>query len=264
VDGRTDVYALGVVLYECLTGHKPFEAQTLPAIAVMIHEGKYEPLRTTRPDAPPELEAVIARAVHVLTEKRYATAAELAQALASIDLSASIGVGHTLVAPPTALAGTPVGLVDTAGGTIASQPDSISAGTGAGVETPSRPERHRSLKVGWLVAAGVLLVGGVLVVVGELSKPATTPTGENPVQPVAAPTLEEERIEERPRKPSVPTVDPIVSGGEPAPRATASVPVPSAKPSQPVVPEQRAGPSPPASSKPTRATQEGLIEDNPF
>src|ERR1041385_4593712 len=106
LDARTDVYALGVGLYECLTGKKPFDADSLPHLAVLIHEGKYTPLKSIRPDAPVGLEAVIARAMSIDRNHRYASARALKQSLEEIDVSGKLTSGATLLAPATAIDGT--------------------------------------------------------------------------------------------------------------------------------------------------------------
>ncbi|HVY29241.1 MAG TPA: serine/threonine-protein kinase [Polyangiaceae bacterium] len=80
VDQRADVYALGVVLYECVTGRKPFEAETYPQLIVRIHLGDYAPASSIAPSAA-LLDGVIARAMARKPEERFQTPAELASAL---------------------------------------------------------------------------------------------------------------------------------------------------------------------------------------
>ena len=83
VDQRADIYALGVILYECVTGRRPYEAETLAHLAVLIHEGHAEPLAQLRPDAPPAFGEIVHRAMANKPELRFATARELADSLAN-------------------------------------------------------------------------------------------------------------------------------------------------------------------------------------
>ncbi len=71
IDGRTDQYSLGVLMYEALTGRRPFEASTLYALMSAIVAGRCEPLRSLEPAVPEALAAVVARAMAPLAEARY-------------------------------------------------------------------------------------------------------------------------------------------------------------------------------------------------
>jgi serine/threonine protein kinase len=82
VDARSDVWALGVVLYEMLTGCQPFSRDTTSAVAAAIVTDQPEPLRAIRPDVPAALERVLLTALEKDRDRRFADAAELAAALA--------------------------------------------------------------------------------------------------------------------------------------------------------------------------------------
>jgi serine/threonine-protein kinase len=80
IDQRTDVYSLGCVLYECLTGVKPFERESNVAV-MYAHLLEAPPAVTaTVPDAPAALDAVVAKAMAKNPETRYASCGELAAA----------------------------------------------------------------------------------------------------------------------------------------------------------------------------------------
>jgi hypothetical protein len=81
VDRRTDIYALGVMLYEMVVGRVPFRADTPMAVVIAhIHEPLTLP-REIDPSVPDSVEAVIIKALAKEPDDRYQTAAELAQAL---------------------------------------------------------------------------------------------------------------------------------------------------------------------------------------
>jgi len=71
LDRRVDVYGLGVVLYELVTGAKPFENLSEAELLHEIVYGERVPMRGRRPDAPPELERITTRALERDKERRY-------------------------------------------------------------------------------------------------------------------------------------------------------------------------------------------------
>ncbi len=84
VDGRADVYGLGATLYQCLTGNVPFEGDTVDrAIHRVLHEDPVPPGRR-RPGIPPDLDAVVLKALEKDPAHRYATAGEFAADLEAV------------------------------------------------------------------------------------------------------------------------------------------------------------------------------------
>jgi eukaryotic-like serine/threonine-protein kinase len=81
IDPRTDVYALGVVLYEMLAGQPPFVGRSAQAIIRQVMSDEPRPVGYKRKTVPPHVDAVVARALEKLPADRWQTAAQFAEAL---------------------------------------------------------------------------------------------------------------------------------------------------------------------------------------
>jgi len=80
---QTDIFSLGVVMYELLTGVKPFQADTEMGIIFKITNEQPEPLRAHRRDLPETLERIVQRALEKDLEQRYKTALQMASELSA-------------------------------------------------------------------------------------------------------------------------------------------------------------------------------------
>ena len=81
VDGRSDIFSLGVVLYELLTNRKPFQGDNLTAISYKIVHEDFTPPAEMSPDVPPEFNPIVARAMAKDPWNRYQRGKDLALAL---------------------------------------------------------------------------------------------------------------------------------------------------------------------------------------
>jgi serine/threonine-protein kinase len=84
VDGRTDIFALGICLYECLTRRKPFGGDSLTSISYKIVHEPFPPLQEINPQIPEAFEDLVAHCLEKDPAKRYQRARDLALALRAV------------------------------------------------------------------------------------------------------------------------------------------------------------------------------------
>jgi serine/threonine-protein kinase len=135
LDARADVYALGAIMYECLCGERPFEADSPHALMYRILHGRPRSIASLRTDLPAEVATLLSRALASDRTQRFANVGEFASALDALVPGSS--------ARPTSL-----------DPTLPSGP-----GVGSASEIPGRPRAGRHAR--WLLpAVAAALVGG--------------------------------------------------------------------------------------------------------
>ena len=81
VDGRSDLYGLGIMLYEMLTGEKAYQSETFTALLIEISQSKLPSLRSIKKDIPPGVDRVVSKLVEKDPDRRFQTAEELQAAI---------------------------------------------------------------------------------------------------------------------------------------------------------------------------------------
>ena len=191
VDHRADIWGLGTVLYELLTGHPAFDAPTLALLATMIMRDPPVRPRTHRPELPRELEAIVLRCLDKDRDKRFQNVAELAEALvpfapmqAATQASADrVGRLVTAVEPTTDELASPF----TATEHVASSSMSVTQTIRSAIarwSTPRGAAMRARTRRSWLVAvgAGSTLAAGLAVGLAVLVWPSG-PTRNDPPTP---------------------------------------------------------------------------------
>ena len=155
VDARTDVWALGVILYELVTGKPVWHADTMQGLCALIASTPAPSLRALRPDAPEILDDVVARCLIKSRDERIASVADLALALEPIAPAASRTSIERILRVARKTRG-----VSTGPKMAKVTPAVAAVVTAAPVETARRAPRV-GLFLG--VAVGALLLAGIVV-----------------------------------------------------------------------------------------------------
>jgi serine/threonine-protein kinase len=161
VDPRSDLYSLGVVLYELLTGKTPFEGETPVEIAMKHLSTTPKPPSKLRPDVPPELDMVVMRALAKSPDDRYQSADEMEADLERVARGARVSAATVDTATQVLRRPAAAAAAESATAATMIAPPSSAAAAGA---PPAVVEEEEEYREGgdrplwpWLVAVGFVI-----------------------------------------------------------------------------------------------------------
>ena len=187
VDHRTDIWALGAILFELLTAQVPFPADTVTQLTAMVIADEPQAIEKLRPDVPEEIRAVVRKCLEKKRDDRFATVADLMMALSPFSSQASQSGAHASSSgsffPPSPSVAPPAERSShraMGGSTSVAWDKTQLADTGA--PPPAAPRSRAPLVIAVLAIAGALAVGGFFA----LHK---TPSPETPATAGGGPSV---------------------------------------------------------------------------
>ena len=147
IDGRTDIYGLGVVLYELLCGHLPFRASNTRELLRQVSDDEPQPPRQLRPEIPPELERACLKSLAKRLQDRYTTASDFAEDLRRVGLQAESQASSQWLGPQPTIVPTRDALASASAFASASSPRSSAASTSSSFRARDAERRQVTVLV---------------------------------------------------------------------------------------------------------------------
>jgi serine/threonine protein kinase len=263
VDQRTDIWALGAILFELLTGQVPFQADTMPQLCAMVLQEPAPPLRGRLPMAPEALEAAILRCLEKVPARRFNNVAEFANSIAafaprwgrvSVERISRIltAAGQHQVTPSSETLPSNPPL------TAAAQTGKVAATQAAWDQSAPAPKRSRAPLIAAVLGVTAVALGGAALFgysqfvatdattpsAGPASQTAPVATADPPPAPTAPPPVVEVTRDPAPRPSAAPTASETA--------ALPTQPAPKAKPGRPTAkkPPEKDPPKPATAATP--------------
>jgi serine/threonine-protein kinase len=169
----SDLYSMGVVLYEALAGEKPFAGPSFIAVAQAVQSGDHTPLSSVRPDIDPSVAAAVEKALERDPSRRFGSAEEMAASI----------TGMTVATPAVTLSGEETTV-------LATEDEEPATLVGADLPLPLAPARRPFPTRVLLVIAAALLLALLLLLLGLSSESGPNPASTTPstVATTVAPT----------------------------------------------------------------------------
>jgi eukaryotic-like serine/threonine-protein kinase len=179
---RSDLFSLGVILYECLAGKSPFDGDTVERVLFKIMTERETPIRQLRPEVPAELEALLHAVLAKAPEERPASALAFAKALATFvrpgDRAPTFSTWQLQIADPEVATSSTRELT----------PRLVDADRVTPHTTTRQIRRTRRLEPSLLIAVALGLGLGIAVALLMVRRPPDVPSVSTRVEPQPPPT----------------------------------------------------------------------------